>query len=288
MIRIDIPRRHYLLYLVLPHPVKIALLSSASRERLDRINRAFNEAIYSGAAATAYDRLHRYAEAEQHEFPARALVETVWAPGGFGTTLELGAGTGYFTTLIARRADTVLAVEPVPDMQRVLRERCVREGVGNVTVIGGSALELGSAVPDGTVDSAVLVSCLHHLHRRPEVFASLARAVRPGGRLYLVEPHHNVRRVARLFWKWCTRYRRPAFWRQERHWATHDFLTTREIRRLCADAGFERVAVSGYWIPFTRRFVADPRRRFALETRLGRLPGVRHMAAVLAVEARRR
>ena len=63
MIRIDIPRRHYLLYLVLPHPVKIALLSSASRERLDRINRAFNEAIYSGAAATAYDRLHRYAEA---------------------------------------------------------------------------------------------------------------------------------------------------------------------------------------------------------------------------------
>ena len=131
-------------------------------------------------------------------------------------------------------------------------------------------------------------SLIRHLHRRPEVFASLARAVRPGGRLYLVEPHHNVRRVARLFWKWCTRYRRPAFWRQERHWATHDFLTTREIRRLCADAGFERVAVSGYWIPFTRRFVADPRRRFALETRLGRLPGVRHMAAVLAVEARRR
>ena len=254
--------------------------------------------VGSAAAQSPHTHRHSFGDAEKwaHVFddPERdawqkphAVIQAL-ALKPDSVVADLGAGTGYFTTLIARRADTVLAVEPVPDMQRVLRERCVREGVGNVTVIGGSALELGSAVPDGTVDSAVLVSCLHHLHRRPEVYASLARAVRPGGRLYLVEPHHNVRRVARLFWKWCTRYRRPAFWRQERHWATHDFLTTREIRRLCADAGFERVAVSGYWIPFTRRFVADPRRRFALETRLGRLPGVRHMAAVLAVEARRR
>jgi ubiquinone/menaquinone biosynthesis C-methylase UbiE len=288
MIRIDIPRRHYLLYLVLPHPVKVGLLSPASRERLDRINRGFNEAIYSGDGASAYDRLHRYAEAEQHEFPARALVESVWAPDGFGRALELGAGTGYFTTLIARRATSVLAVEPVADMRRVLGRRCAEEGIANVAVIDASAFELGGAVPDGSVDSVVLISCFHHFHRRPEVFAALARAVRRGGHLYMVEPHHNVRRVARLVRKWWTSYRRPAFRQQERNWATHDFLTRREIQRLCADAGFERVDIAGYWIPLTKRLVPDPPRRFALETRLGRLPVIRHMASVLAVQARRR
>ncbi len=39
MIRIEIGRRNYLFYLVLPHPMKMALLTEVSRGRLDRINR---------------------------------------------------------------------------------------------------------------------------------------------------------------------------------------------------------------------------------------------------------
>ena len=92
MIRIEIGRRNYLLYLLLPHPLKLALLSPASRERLDRINRRFNEEIYSGEGAAAYDRIHGYAGADQHEYPARALVASLWAPEGYGRALELGAG----------------------------------------------------------------------------------------------------------------------------------------------------------------------------------------------------
>ncbi len=45
---IEISRRNYFPYLVLPHPMKMALLSPESRQRLDRINRGFNEQIYSG------------------------------------------------------------------------------------------------------------------------------------------------------------------------------------------------------------------------------------------------
>ena len=62
MIRIEIGARNCVLHLILPHPLKIVLLSPASREGLDRINRAFNETVYSGEGATAYDRIHRYAE----------------------------------------------------------------------------------------------------------------------------------------------------------------------------------------------------------------------------------
>ena len=95
MIRIEIGRRHYLLYLLLPHPLKSRLLTAGSRAKLERINRSFNDTIYSGTGASAYDEIHRYAEDEQHEYPARPLVERVW-PGaaGYGHALEVGAGSG--------------------------------------------------------------------------------------------------------------------------------------------------------------------------------------------------
>jgi SAM-dependent methyltransferase len=287
MIRIEIGQRNYLLYLLLPHPLKIALLSPASREKLDRINRGFNEALYSGEGAAAYDRIHRYAEEEQHEIPSRGLVADVWAPEGYGHALELGAGSGFFTTLIARRAKSVAAVEPVPDMQRVLSERCRAEGLDNVRVVSASAFDLASHVPAGSMDSALVIQSLHHFHRRDEVFAALGRALRPGGRLYMVEPHHNLRRVARLFRKYVTAYRARDFWTNERNWATHDFLTRGEVRALCRIGGFEDVRISGYWIPYSRRLVPDAERRFRIEGRLGRWPVARHFAAVLAVEARR-
>jgi ubiquinone/menaquinone biosynthesis C-methylase UbiE len=287
VIRIEIGQRHFLLYLLLPHRLKVALLSPVSRERLDRINRGFNEGLYSGEGAAAYDTIHGYALADQHDYPARALVTDVWAPGGFGRALELGAGSGYFTALIARRAERVVAVEPVPDLSRVLSERCRAEGLANVEVLAARAESLGAAVPEASFDSALVIQSLHHFHRRPEVFAGLARVLRPGGRLYLLEPHHNLLRAARLVRKYLTAYRARAFWSDERNWATHDFLTRGELAGLCRSAGFTAVRISGYWIPGSRRLWPDARRRFEIERRAGRLPALRHVARVLALEARR-
>ena len=287
MIRIEIGRRNYLLYLLLPHRLKSRLLTSASRAKLDRINRAFNETIYSGAGASAYDQIHRYAEDEQHEYPARPLVAEVWPEGGYGRALEVGAGSGYFTTLIARHSLRLIALEPVADMQEVLKARCRAEGVDNVEVLGVPAAELPAVVPAASVDTAFIIQSLHHLHDRDRVFEALGRIVRPGGRLLLVEPHHNLRRAARLFRKYLREYRARAWWSNDRNWATHDFLTRGELRALCRIGGFETPRLSGYWIPYSRRLIRDPERRFRFEQRIGRWPVVRHWAAVLAVEARR-
>ncbi len=287
MTLIEIGRRNYLLYLILPHPLKVALLSADARAKLDRINRAFNERAYSGEAATGYDRLHRYAEAEQHEYPATILVSEVWGREDYGRALELGAGSGYFTALIARRARSVVAVEPVGDLQAVLRARCEAERLGNVEVVGAAAFDLDRLVPAASVDSAFVIQSLHHFHRRPEVFAALGHAVRPGGRLFLLEPHHNLRRILRLFRAWRKEYRPTGVAKVDQNWATHDFVTRGEIRALCRHGGFEDVRIDAYWIPFSRRLVPAPERRFRVERALGRVPVLRHFAAVLAVEARR-
>jgi ubiquinone/menaquinone biosynthesis C-methylase UbiE len=287
VIRIEIGRRNYLLYLLLPHRLKSRLLTPASRAKLDRINRAFNETIYSGVGASAYDRIHRYAEDEQHEYPARPLVADVWPGEGYGRALEVGAGSGYFTTLIARHAHRVIALEPVADMQAVLKARCRAEGVDNVEVLGVPAAELPAVVPPASVDTAFIIQSLHHLHDREQVFQALGRVVRPGGRLLMVEPQHNLRRAARLFRKYLATYHARAFWSDERNWATHDFLTLGELRALCRAGGFSRPRLTGYWIPYSRRVMPDAERRFRAEGRLGRWPGFRHWASVLALETRR-
>jgi hypothetical protein len=116
---------------------------------------------------------------------------------------------------------------------------------------------------------------------------ALGRVVRPGGRLLIVEPHHNHRRVGRLFRKYLNTYRAPQFWADERNWATHDFLTRSELRTLCPIGGFARPRLSGYWIPYSRRLIPDADQRFRVEGWLGRWPVVRHWAAVPALETRR-
>ncbi len=287
-LRIEIAQRYYLLYLLLPHPLKVALLSDASRARLDAINRGFNERIYSGEGAARYDTIHLYTAEEQQHYPSQALVDAQWRDGGYGHALELGAGSGYFTELIARHARDVVAVEPVPDMQAVLRERCRARGLDNVRILGVPAAELPAHLPPASIDTALVIQSLHHFHRRDDVFRALGRVVRPGGRLLLVEPHHNLRRAARLLRKYLSTYRAPAFWRDERNWATHDFVTRGEIRALCRTGGFDDVRITAYWFPYSRRVVRDPLRRMALEARLARVPGLRHFGAILAVEARRK
>ncbi len=90
MIEIEIGRRNYLLYLLLPHLTKTSLLTADSRRKLDRINQAVNEAIHSGERATSYDRAHRYDEEEQHEYPTRVLVSESWAPGATAVSSRWG------------------------------------------------------------------------------------------------------------------------------------------------------------------------------------------------------
>jgi hypothetical protein len=80
-------------------------------------------------------------------------------------------------------------------------------------------------------------------------------------------------------------YRAREFWTDERNWATHDFLTRREVQALCRAGGFDVLRIRGYWIPYLRRLVPDPTARLRVEGVLGRIPLVRHWASVLAVEA---
>jgi protein-L-isoaspartate(D-aspartate) O-methyltransferase len=96
---------------------------------------------------------------------------------GHDRVLEVGAGSGYQTALLAELASTVLAVERIPELAKAARDALESVGVKNATVVVG----------DGTLGwrayapfDAIVVSAAS-----PAVPAPLLEQLAPGGRLVI-------------------------------------------------------------------------------------------------------
>jgi protein-L-isoaspartate(D-aspartate) O-methyltransferase len=105
--------------------------------------------------------------------------------------LEIGAGSGYQTALLAMLADGVFAVERIPALAQGARTALEAAGIRNVTVLVG----------DGTLGwrpfapyDAILVAAAS-----PDIPAPLVEQLAPGGRLIipLGDRHTQVLTVAR-------------------------------------------------------------------------------------------
>lgn len=87
--------------------------------------------------------------------------------------LDLGAGTGKLTRVLARRYRHVIAVEPLDGMRAIL-ESVVPEAESRA----GAAESI--PLPDSSVD-AVFAAQAFHWFANDEAIAEIARVLRPGG-----------------------------------------------------------------------------------------------------------
>lgn len=108
------------------------------------------------------------------------------APGG--KVADLGAGTGYFLPHLSRAVGPegkVLALDVEPDMVRYMEARVAREQLANVEV-RQVALD-DPALEPSSVDRVLIVNTWHHIEARAAYAERLARALRPGGRVVIVD-----------------------------------------------------------------------------------------------------
>lgn len=120
-----------------------------------------------------------------------ALLEL--APGM--TVVDLGAGTGYFLSRLSRAvgaSGSVVATDIEPDMVRYMKERAARERLVNVQAVLAPADDVG--VRPGSVDRILIVDVWHHIADRERYAARLARALRPGGAVAIVDYTRETRR----------------------------------------------------------------------------------------------
>ncbi len=114
-----------------------------------------------------------------------AVVDLV-APIAGERVLDIGAGMGPGVVLAAKAGATVTAVEPTPFMRRVLRvRRWFQRARSRITVSDGAAELL--PLPDGSIDAAWSVNAMHHWVDPAVAATEIARVLRPGGRVILVD-----------------------------------------------------------------------------------------------------
>ena len=107
------------------------------------------------------------------------------APKTGERVVDLGAGMGSATVEAVRTGASVVAVDPAPSMRRILRLRRWWPGRTTVTVLDGAAESI--PVADGSVDALWTVNTIHHWTDRAKASRELARVIRPGGRVLLVD-----------------------------------------------------------------------------------------------------
>ena len=163
-------------------------------------------------------------EREREEQPDR-VIDSLRIPRG-STVIDLGAGVGYFTWRLAKRVGPqgkVIAVDIQPEMLEMLEENLSKRGISNVDVVLGT--ESDPRLPEGVAQLALLVDVYHELADPIATMGHVRRALKPGGRLVVVE------------------------YRKEEPWIPiHPLhkMTVAEVRQEIEPTGFEFVELLGF------------------------------------------
>jgi ubiquinone/menaquinone biosynthesis C-methylase UbiE len=125
-------------------------------------------------------------ERDLEEEPEKALEALNLKTGQ--TVADIGAGTGYMTVRMAKRvgpSGRVYAEDVQLEMIDLMRKRLARDRVTNVTPVLG--LFDDPKLPAGTLDLELLVDVYHEFSEPQKMLRGLRDALKPGGRLVLLE-----------------------------------------------------------------------------------------------------
>lgn len=101
---------------------------------------------------------------------------------------DIGAGSGWFTIRLARRVGPrglVYAEDVQSEMINAISRRVQREGLTNVRPVLGRGSD--PRLPAGAIDAVLIVDAYHEVRDRVTMLANLARALKPQGRIGVVD-----------------------------------------------------------------------------------------------------
>src|SRR4051812_11879067 len=165
--------------------------------RMLRISALAVVLLAGGALAQApHDHEHRFDDAESwsgvFDDPRRAdwqkpheVIEAL-ALAPDAVVADIGAGTGYFSVRLARMLPKgkVLAADVEPRMVQHLGARAKRDQLENMVAVQSGFED--ARLPE-KADLALFVDVYHHIEERERYFRRLKDALKPGGRIALVD-----------------------------------------------------------------------------------------------------
>ncbi len=169
----------------------LARLRSVLAERRSRSREFFS------TAAGSWDATKAELFGERPDLLALAgVMDPGWTVG------DLGCGTGQLAVSLAPFVKRVVAVDESSAMLEAARARVAAIGEGAVELRQGTLESL--PVADGELDQAVLSLVLHYVVEPGAVLTEAARALRPGGRVLVLDmlPHPRAEYRERMGHVW--------------------------------------------------------------------------------------
>lgn len=156
----------------------------AQRARSVLAERRSKSQEFFSSAAGEWDRLRVEMFGSRTELLALpGLLDEKWTVG------DLGCGTGHFSAMIAPFVSRVIAVDESAAMLEAARDRL--SSSKNVEVRSGELESL--PIDDQQLDLATVFLVLHYLSDPGVALAEVARVLRPGGRVLVMDmkPHEH-------------------------------------------------------------------------------------------------
>jgi demethylmenaquinone methyltransferase / 2-methoxy-6-polyprenyl-1,4-benzoquinol methylase len=152
--------------------------------------------------ARRYDLVNRVLSLGMDQRWRRRTVRAVGATlGEAPRILDVATGTGDLAIALARAypGGHVIGLDPSPGMLAIAADKVARRGL-TVELVRGDAQELPQA--SCSIDAATIAFGIRNVPDRPKALRELARVVRPGGRigvLELSEPRRGMMATAARF-----------------------------------------------------------------------------------------
>jgi ubiquinone/menaquinone biosynthesis C-methylase UbiE len=133
------------------------------------------------------------------EQPDKAIQALKFQPTD--TVADIGAGIGFMTFKIAPNVAKVYAVDLQPEMLKMLGDRQTSQDIQNIERI--QSTETSTNLADNSIDWAIMVDAYHEFTQPKEMMESVYTALKPGGKVVLIEykgenpliaikPHHKM------------------------------------------------------------------------------------------------
>ncbi|MEO9594509.1 class I SAM-dependent methyltransferase [Rhodopirellula bahusiensis] len=132
--------------------------------------------------------LERFEVESREVFGAREEVLKACAIQPGERIADVGAGTGFYSRLFAKKTGWdgwVYSVDIAPNFLQHIAARATADGIENLTTVLGTDVSI--RLPPESVDMVFICDTYHHFESPQQSLASIYRALKPGGRLILID-----------------------------------------------------------------------------------------------------